>query len=153
MANTYYQIYLQTVFAVKHRQALINKEWSNELYSTIGTLINDTKCKTIIVNGVEDHVHCMIGLKPGISVSDLMKNIKAKSSKYINDKSLTKKRFEWQEGYGVFSYSHSHVYKVYDYIKNQEIHHQKTTFLEEYIYLLKMFNIDYNNEYIFHKPY
>ena len=153
MANTYHQIYLQTVFAVKHRQALINKEWGKELYSTIGTLINDTTCKTIIVNGVEDHVHCLIGIKPSISISDLMKNIKAKSSKHINDHSLTKKRFEWQEGYGAFSYSPNHLAKVYDYIKNQEINHQKRTFMEEYIDLLKMYKINYKDEYLFHEPH
>jgi putative transposase len=98
MANTYHQIYLQTVFAVKHRNAVIDKSWQNELFAVIGNLINETGCKTIIVNGVEDHVHCFLGLKPVISVSELMKTVKAKSSKYINDHSLTPERFEWQEG-------------------------------------------------------
>ena len=89
MANTYHQIYLQTVFAVKYRKAVIDKAWKNKLFAVIGNLINETNCKTIIVNGVEDHVHCFFGLKPVVSVSELMKTVKAKSSKYINDHSLT----------------------------------------------------------------
>jgi len=125
MANTYHQIYLQTVFAVKYREAVIEKEWQLQLFGVIGNLINETDCKTIIVNGVEDHVHCFLGLKPVISVSELMKTVKAKSSKYINDHSLTPNRFEWQEGYGVFSYSQSQVDKVYRYVMNQAAHHQK----------------------------
>ena len=109
MANTYHQIYLQTVFAVKYRNAVIRKEWRPKLLGVIGNLINEANCKTIIVNGVEDHVHCLIGLKPVVSVSELMKAVKAKSSKYVNDHSLTPERFEWQEGYGVFSYAQRDV--------------------------------------------
>jgi putative transposase len=104
MANTYHQIYLQTVFAVKYRNSVIGKEWRGQLLGVIGNLINETNCKTLIVNGVEDHVHCFFGLKPVVPVSELVKTVKAKSSKYINDNKLTKSRFEWQEGYGVFSY-------------------------------------------------
>lgn len=102
-------------------------------------MINETNCKTIIVNGVEDHVHCFIGLKPVVSVSELMKTVKAKSSKYINDHKLTPERFEWQEGYGVFSYGQSQVDKVYKYIKNQETHHKKQTFRDEYLDFFKKF--------------
>ena len=102
MANTYHQLYLQTVFAVKYRNAVLDKAWRNKLHGVIGNLINETGCKTIIVNGVEDHMHCFLGLKPVVSVSELMKTVKAKSSKYINDQRLTKERFEWQEGYGGF---------------------------------------------------
>ncbi|MEO8771818.1 MAG: IS200/IS605 family transposase [Ferruginibacter sp.] len=149
MANTYHQIYLQTIFAVKYRNAIIDKPWSNELHSVIGNLINETACKNIIVNGVEDHVHCMIGLKPVVSVSELMKTVKAKSSKYINDHSLTAGRFEWQEGYGVFSYSQSQVDKVYKYIQNQETHHKKQSFRDEYLEFLKKFKIAYDESYIF----
>jgi|SRR6185312_586992 len=96
MANTYHQIYLQTVFAVKYRKAAIEKEWKTNLFAVIGNLINETNCKNIIVNGVEDHVHCFFGLKPVVSVSELMKTVKAKSSKYINDHALTPERFEWK---------------------------------------------------------
>jgi len=149
MANTYHQIYLQTVFAVKYRKAIIDKAWSSQLYAVIGNLINETNCKTIIVNGVEDHVHCLIGLKPVVSVSELMKTVKAKSSKYINDHTLTPSRFEWQEGYGVFSYGQSQVDKVYKYIQKQEAHHKKQTFREEYLEFLKKFKIDYDEKYIF----
>ena len=99
MANTYHQIFLQTVFAVKYRRAIINKEWQGKLFSVIGNLINESNSTTIIVNGVEDHVHCFFSLKPAISVSELMKNVKAKSSKYINDNKLTSQRFEWHGCY------------------------------------------------------
>jgi len=119
------------------------------LLGVIGNLINEANCKTIIVNGVEDHVHCFIGLKPVVSVSELMKTVKAKSSKYVNDHSLTKERFEWQEGYGVFSYHQSLVDIVYKYIQNQEAHHKIQTFGEEYRELLKEFRIEYDEQYIF----
>jgi putative transposase len=149
MANTYHQIYVQTVFAVKYRDAVIEKDWQANLFAVIGSLINEANCKTLIVNGVEDHVHCLIGLKPVVSVSELMKAVKAKSSKYINDHSLTPKRFEWQEGYGVFSYGQSQVDKIYNYIKNQEEHHQKQTFKNEYLAFLKKFKVAYDEQYIF----
>ncbi|MCG9791155.1 IS200/IS605 family transposase [Flavobacterium algicola] len=149
MANTYHQLYVQAVFAVKYRDAVINKEWKTTLMGVIGTLINETGCKTIIVNGVEDHVHCLIGLKPVVSISELMKTVKAKSSKYINDHNLTKNRFEWQEGYGVFSYSHSQIDNVYKYIVNQENHHKKQSFKEEYLAFLNKFEVPYDERYIF----
>ena len=152
MANTYHQIYLQTVFAVKYRNAVIGKGWKRTLCGVIGNLINETNCKTIIVNAVEDHVHCFFGLKPVISVSELMKTVKAKSSKYINDHKLTSERFEWQEGYAVFSYSQSSVDSVYRYIERQEAHHKKQTFKEEYLDFLKKFKIDYDEQYIFQEP-
>jgi REP element-mobilizing transposase RayT len=148
MANTYHQIYVQTVFAVKFRKAVIEKEWKATLFAVIGNLINEAGCKTIIVNGVEDHVHCFIGLKPVVSVSELMKTVKAKSSKYINDHSLTPGRFEWQEGYGVFSYSQSQIGRVYKYIQWQEEHHKKQTFRDKYLDFLKKFKVGYD-EHIF----
>lgn len=150
MANTYHQIYLQTVFAVKYRMAVIDKSWKRDLFAVLGSLINETNCKTLIVNGVEDHVHCFLGLKFIVSVSELMKTVKAKSSKFINDHNLTSDRFEWQEGYGVFSYSQSHVDTVFKYIKNQEEHHQKRTFKDEYLGLLQKFQVDYDEQYLFH---
>jgi putative transposase len=149
MANTYHQIYLQMIFAVKYRNAIINKSWKSQLLGVIGNLINETNCKTIIVNGVEDHVHCFVGLRPVVSVSDLMKTVKAKSSKYINDHSLTPARFEWQEGYGVFSYSQRVIDTVYKYIQHQEEHHKVQTFQEEYVALLKEFEVEYDEQYIF----
>ena len=149
MANTYHQIYLQIVFAVKYRNAIINNSWKKQLCGVVGNLMNEAKCKTIIVNGVEDHLHCFLGLKPVISVSELMKTVKVKSSKYINDHKLTSKRFEWQEGYGVFSYGQSQIDRVYKYIQNQEAHHKKQTFRSEYMDFLKKFKVDYEDQYIF----
>lgn len=149
MANTYHQIYIQTVFAVKYRAAILEKGWRNKLQGVIGNLINETGCKTIIVNGVEDHIHCLIGLKPVISVSELMKSVKAKSSKFINDDKLTNERFEWQSGYGVFSYGQKDVDMIYKYIQNQEEHHRVKTFREEYEELLKEFKIDFDKQYSF----
>jgi REP element-mobilizing transposase RayT len=149
MANTYHQIYIQAVFAVKYRAAVLDKEWRSSVFSVIGNLINETGCKTIIVNGVEDHVHCFLGLKPTVSISELMKTVKAKSSKYINDHGLLLNRFEWQEGYGAFSYSHSQIDAVYNYIKNQEKHHAKITFKDEYLDILKKFEIPYNERFLF----
>jgi len=149
MANTYHQIYLQMVFAVKYRNVVIDKKWSSQLFGVIGNLINEANCKTVIVNGVEDHVHCFVGLKPVVSVSELMKNVKAKSSKYINDHKLTQEGFEWQEGYGVFSYHQSMVNTVFKYVQHQEEHHKIQTFSEEYLDMLKDFKVEYNDQYLF----
>ncbi|AWK03500.1 IS200/IS605 family transposase [Flavobacterium crocinum] len=149
MANTYHQIYIQVVFAVKYRDALIEEKWRSKLLGVIGNLINETGCKTIIVNGVEDHVHCLLGLKPTITISELMKTVKAKSSKYINDNTLTKSKFSWQEGYGVFSYSQSQIDSVYKYIQNQNEHHKKQSFNEEYLNFLNKFSIQYDENFIF----
>ncbi len=149
MANTYHQMYLQIVFAVKYRKAVLQKAWSNEVFGVIGNLINEANCKTIIVNGVEDHVHCFVGQRPSVSVSDLMQKVKAKSSKYINEHSLTPEKFEWQEGYGVFSYHQSQLDTIYKYIQHQEAHHQKQSFKEEYLALLKEFEVIFDEQYIF----
>lgn len=149
MANTYHQIYVQAVFAVKYRKAVIKKEWKEEFQGVIGNLINERNCKTLIVNGVEDHMHCLIALRPVVSVSDLMQHVKAKSSKYLNDRQVTRSRFEWQDGYGVFSYSHNDLDRIYKYIANQEEHHRKELFHDEYLALLKEFNIQYDERYLF----
>ncbi|WP_125718293.1 IS200/IS605 family transposase [Flavobacterium ustbae] len=149
MANTYHQVYIQVVFAVKYRNALIEESWRSELLGVIGNLINENGCKNIIVNGVEDHVHCLLAIKPTITISDLMKNVKAKSSKYINDNKLTKSQFSWQVGYGVFSYSQSQIDSVYKYIQNQKEHHKKQSFNDEYLNFLNKFKVDYDEKYIF----
>lgn len=149
MANTYHQVYIQAVFAVKYRNAIIDRTWQNDLFAVIGNLINETGCQTIIVNGVADHVHCFIGLKPTVAISELMKAVKAKSSKWINETALTPSRFEWQGGYGAFSYSRSHIDNVYRYIENQAEHHRKQTFREEYINFLRKFAVPYDEQYIF----
>lgn len=149
MANTYHQVYLQFVFAVKYRNAVLHKDWRSRFFGVMGNLITDTGCKNIIVNGVEDHVHCFVGLKPAISMSELMKEVKAKSSKHINDHRLTPERFEWQRGFGVFSYSQSAIQNVYRYILNQEAHHAKQKFKEEYLELLEKFQVEYEEQYLF----
>ena len=149
MANNYHQVYIQIIFAVKNREAVIDKSWRSTLLGVIGNLINETGCKTIIVNGVEDHIHCFLGLKPVVSISELMKTVKGKSSKYINDHQLTKKRFEWQRGFGVFSYSQSSIENVYKYIANQEKHHHKQTFRDEYLEFLEKFQVSFDEQYIF----
>lgn len=128
---------------------MLDKTWRINLQRVIGNLINETGCKTIIVNGVNDHMHCFVGLRPAIAISELMKTVKAKSSKYINDHSLTQNRFEWQVGYGAFSYRQSDVNMIYKYIQNQEEHHSKKTFRDEYLNLLKEFKIEYAEQYIF----
>ena len=149
MANTYHQIYIQVVFAVKYREALITNECKSKIFGVIGNLINETGCKTIVINGVEDHVHCLLALKPTISISELMRIVKGKSSRFINEHQLTKHKFEWQEGYGVFSYSKSHIDAVYKYIAHQEEHHKKQNFKDEYLSFLDKYNVKYDERYVF----
>ena len=149
MAGTFSQVYIQLVFAVKGRQSLIDKTWRTELFKYMSGIITAKGQKSIIVNGVADHVHCFIGLRPVMPISDLVRDIKNNSSKFINEKGLVKGRFEWQEGYGVFSYSHSQVKTVYEYILKQEEHHRKQTFQEEYVEFLEKFEIEYQPKYIF----
>jgi len=151
MANTYHQILVQTVFPVKYWDAILEKSWRGELFSVIANLINETGCHTIIINGVEDHVHCFFGLKPSISVSEVMKNTKAKSSKWINESGILEHNFEWQPGFGAFSYSRSQLNQVYQYILNQEKHHENQTFFDEYIGFLNKFEVDYEERYLFSK--
>ncbi|MEX2464094.1 MAG: IS200/IS605 family transposase [Balneolaceae bacterium] len=149
MANTYHQLYIQTVFPVKYRKALINPIWEPKLLAVVGNLINETGCNTFIVNGVEDHIHCFFGLKPSLSVSEVMKTVKGKSSKWINESGFLPHRFEWQPGYGCFSYSRSHIDAVYQYIKGQKKHHRRLSFREEYINMLEKFGIKYDERYLF----
>ena len=147
--NTYHQMYIQTVFAVKYRDAVIANEWKAVLMAVMGNLINETGCKTIIVNGTDDHVHCFFGLKPTLAVSDVMRSTKAKSSKWMNESGLLKTRFEWQEGFGCFSYSHSQIDAVYKYILHQEEHHKNQSFKIEYTGILRKFAVDFDEKYIF----
>jgi REP element-mobilizing transposase RayT len=149
MAGTYSQVYIQIIFSVKGRQNLISKRWNKTLYKYIAGTIKGKGQKPIIVNGVPDHIHVFVGLKPSMSISDLTRDIKNNSSKFINDNKWVLGKFRWQDGYGAFSYSHSHIERVYNYIKNQETHHRKRTFREEYQELLKKFEIEYNEKYLF----
>ena len=145
MPNTYTQLYIQFVFAVKGRQSLINSCWKNELYKYITGIIQNNKSKLIAVNGMEDDIHIFIGYKPSVSIPDLIKDIKVASTLWINENRLSNQKFAWQEGYGAFSYSQSHIDAVCDYIKNQESHHKKKSFKEEYLNLLKNFNVEYDS--------
>ena len=149
MAGTYSQIYIQAVFAVKGSENLIHKDWRDELHKYISGIITGKQQKSIIVNGVSDHVHCFIGLKPSMAVSDLIRDIKNNSSKFINEREFVKGKFQWQEGYGAFSYAHSQVEQVYNYILNQEAHHQKKTFRQEYLEFLTKYEIEHKPEYLF----
>lgn len=149
MANTYSQIYIHVVFAVKGRQNLISKNWKDELYKYITGIIMNEGQKLITINGIPDHIHILVGLKPDKSLSDLVRDIKSNSSRFINEKHWVTGKFEWQTGFGAFSYSHSQLNNVINYIQNQEEHHKKKTFKEEYLEFLNAYNVDYKNEYIF----
>jgi len=150
MPGTFSQLYVQVVFAVGGRQNLIAKSWSQELYKYMAGIIAAKNQKSIIVNGMPDHIHIFIGLRPSMAVSDLVRDVKNNSTNFINERHFVKRKFFWQEGFGAFSYSHSQVKGVYDYILNQEEHHVKKTFKEEYIELLKKFEIQYDEKYLFH---
>jgi len=152
MANTYTQIHLQIVCVVKYREALIHHSWKHELYKYITTIIKNAGHKPMIINGMPDHIHILIGMRPTQSLSDLMKTVKGDSAVWINRRKLVQGRFKWQEGYGAFSYSKSHVQNVIDYIKNQEEHHRRKSFIEEYRKFLQDFDIDYQEQYIFIEP-
>lgn len=149
MAGTFSQVYIQIVFAVKGRENLIDNRWKSELHKYIAGIIKGKEQKPIIVNGMPDHIHAFIGLKPSMPISDIARDIKNNSSKFINENKFTKGKFSWQEGYGAFSYSHSHIGKVYNYILNQETHHRRTTFKAEYLELLRKFEIEFNEKYLF----
>jgi len=152
MANTYHQIHIQAIFAVKKRTGLIQKEWKNELYKYITGVIRAHDHKLLAINGMPDHVHVFFGMRPTQSLSDLIQDAKGSSSKWINEKKFIKEKFEWQEGFGAFSYSKSQASHVIAYIQNQEVHHRKITFLDEYQQFLKKFEVDYDERYLFKEP-
>ena len=149
MANTYSQIHIQTVFAVQNRQCLIRNQWKDELYKYITGIIQNNNHKVLQINGMPDHIHILFGMRPTQSLSDLMKQVKQDSSKWINDQKLVKGKFSWQAGYGAFSYSKSQLPKLIRYIKNQEQHHKKVSLQDEYLQLLKESNIEFDDRYIF----
>ncbi|HGE72440.1 TPA: IS200/IS605 family transposase [Candidatus Poribacteria bacterium] len=149
MADTYTQIYIHVIFTVQGRQNLISKQYKDELYKYITGIIQSKKQKVIVIGGMPDHIHILIGIKPDIALSDLVRDVKSNSSKFINEKRWVIGKFSWQEGFGAFSYSQSQLDSVASYIKNQEKHHSKKTFREEYLELLKKFDVEYNPKYIF----
>jgi REP element-mobilizing transposase RayT len=149
MANTYTQIHIQAVFAVKYRLGIIQKNWKDELFKYVTGIIRENDHRLLAINGMPDHVHVFFGMRPAQSLSDLLQVIKANSSKWINERGFVKGRFEWQQGFGAFSYSKSQISDVIAYIQNQEAHHQKRTFLDEYRNLLEEFDVEYDSRYIF----
>ena len=149
MANTFSQIYLQFVFAVQNRQSLIAKEHKEELHKYITGIVQNRKAKMLAVNCMPDHTHLFVGFKPTILISGFVKEIKVESNEFINDKNWVRGQFNWQEGYGVFSYGHSQLDKVINYVLTQEINHQKRTFKQEYLGLLKKFDVKFEDRYLF----
>jgi REP element-mobilizing transposase RayT len=149
MANTFTQIYIHIVFAVKGPQNLIQKSWQDELHKYICGIVNEKKQKVYAIGGVSDHIHLLVSMSPTISISDLVRDVKANSSKWINKKGFILGKFQWQEGFGVFSTGKSHLDTVITHINNQEQLHQKQTFKSEYIELLQKHNIDYDEKYLF----
>ena len=149
MSNTYTQIHIQFVFEVKYRRAIICKSWRDSLYKFITGIVQNHGHRMIVINGVEDHIHLLVGLHPNKSISDLMKNVKQFSSKWINDNKLTFEKFEWQQGYGAFSTSKSQMNQVVKYIMNQEEHHEKHSFKEEYLKFLEKYEVEYDEKFTF----
>lgn len=151
MANTYTQIHIQVVFAVQGWQSKIKNEWKEELFKYITGIVKNKGHKLLQINGMADHVHILIGLRPNHALSDLVKIVKQDSSKWINNRGFLSSKFSWQAGFGAFSYSKSEVKNVINYIQNQEVHHQTKSFIEEYTELLDDFEIEFDNRYIFKK--
>ncbi len=149
MSATYAKVYIQAVFAVKYRQALINDSFSASLYRYMGGLIKEKGHIPLKINGMPDHIHLAISLRPRESISDLMRFVKANSSRWINQQGFLECKFAWQRGFGVFSYGESQVPRLKRYIENQKIHHQKRTFKEEYLKMLKLYNINYDEKLLF----
>lgn len=149
MENTYSQIYIHIVFAVRGRENLISPRRKDELYKYITGIISSYNQKLIAINGMPDHIHILIGLKPDNSLSELVKHIKATSSRFINEQQWIAGKFEWQKGFGAFSYSHSQLTNIINYINNQEEHHKSKTFRQEYTEFLELFNVSFDNKYIF----
>lgn len=144
------QLYLHLVFAVKYREAMLTKNIRSTVFEYISGIITNMKHKSIIVNGVSDHIHILIGLNPSVSISNTVHDIKRSSSLFINTEKLCKEKFAWQEGFGAFTYSRSQLENIYHYIKNQEKHHEKSTFRKEYLKFLELYDIVYDQRYLFH---
>ena len=152
MANTYTQIHIHAVFAVQNRISLIQKEWQDELYKYITGIITNNGHKLLQIGGMSDHVHVLFGMRPTQSLSELMQDIKGSSSLWINQKRFVRGKFSWQEGYGAFSYGKSQINTVVKYIQEQEKHHKKRNFAEEYLELLKLFGVEFDERYILKNP-
>ena len=152
MANTYTQIHIHVIFAVQNRISLIQKQWRDELYKYISGIIANSGHKLLQIGGMPDHIHVLLGMRPTQSLSDLMQNIKGGSSFWINQKQLVMGKFSWQEGYGAFSYGKSQIDDVAKYIQHQENHHKKRNFADEYLELLKLFEVKFDERHILKNP-
>lgn len=148
-AGTFSQIYIHIIFAVKGRDSLIKKEWEEELYKYITGIVQNKGQKMLAINGMPDHIHFFIGMKPSCYLSDLVREVKKSSNTFIKEKGFSKYKFEWQEGYGAFSYAHSALDNVIAYVNNQKEHHKIKSFKEEYKDFLIKFQVDYKEEYLF----
>ncbi|NOZ62176.1 MAG: IS200/IS605 family transposase [Calditrichaeota bacterium] len=146
--STYTQIYIHIVFHIQNPQLLLMGETKTRVFKYMTGIIKNIGHKPIIINGMPDHVHILVGLSPDKTISDLVKEVKRCSTNFINDNKFFPVKFAWQKGYGAFSYSRSHLTNIIDYIKNQKEHHRKKTFKEEYIEMLKRFGVDYDPKYI-----
>ncbi|MBK7231269.1 MAG: IS200/IS605 family transposase [Saprospiraceae bacterium] len=149
MPNTFSQMYIQIVFAVQNRNNFIHPSWEDELFKYMTGIIRNKEQKLIAINGVPNHIHILIGMKPSCCLSDLMREVKKSSNEFVNEQKFLKHKFRWQEGFGAFSYSHSSLGRVIRYIENQKEHHKIQTFKEEYLDFLKKFQIEYKDEYLF----
>ena len=149
MTGTFSQIYIQIVFAVKNRDSLIQPEWETELFKYITGIVRNQEQKMLAIGGTSNHIHFLLGMKPACCLSDLVREIKKSSNSFIKEKQFTRYNFQWQEGYGAFSYSHSALNSVIQYIQNQKEHHKRKTFREEYVQFLKSFEIEFKDEYLF----
>ncbi|TXH55077.1 MAG: IS200/IS605 family transposase [Bacteroidia bacterium] len=147
--GSFSQIYIQVVFAVKGRQSLIQSDWEEELYKYITGIVTNKGQKMLAINGVSDHIHLLIGMRPNCCLSDLIREIKKSSTNFIKENRFSKFNFQWQEGFGAFSYSQSSFGNVITYINNQKSHHKKQTFKDEYKAFLHKFQIEYKEEYLF----
>lgn len=149
MANTFSQIYIQTVFAVSSRLSLIKPAFKEDLYKYMTGIVRNQGQKLIAINGMPDHVHILVGLRPAMALADLVQEIKVDSTNFINRNKWVHGRFSWQEGYGAFSYGHSQLNTIIRYIQNQEKHHARRTFQDEYLTLLRKFDIAFEEKYVF----
>jgi putative transposase len=152
MANTYTQIYIQVVFAVEGRQNLLPPEHDDELQKYITGIVSGQKQKLMAINNMPDHLHLLVGLRPDVSLSELVRDVKANSAQFINEQKWFAGRFSWQEGFGAFSYSRSHLDTVIRYIQGQKRHHARQSFRDEYVQFLEKFGVDYDARYVFKTP-
>lgn len=149
MAGTFSQIHIQLVFAVHGRANVIKDEWEDRLYRFIAATIKNKGQKPLIINGMPDHIHILLGLRPSMAISDLVRDIKSNSARFINEQKFLKGKFNWQEGYAAFSYSKSQVPAVCRYIENQKEHHKNHSFKDEYLDILRKAAVEFDERYLF----